>query len=105
MNTKQGGKWLGAARTWLQWHTRNGESVTWGSQDVIEPQMTVKMVEELAANVAEAAVEEQLEKQMLLLSAAYHLLMNAKVDLPGGPTDWGWTKKRWLDQYDKLVSK
>ena len=52
----EGGEWLGAARTWLQWNTRNGDSVTWGSHDEIKPTLTVKMVEELAAHAAAAAI-------------------------------------------------
>ena len=59
----QGGKWLAAARTWLKSHTINGELVTWGSEDVINPPMTVRMVEELAADVAEAAIKEYIEQQ------------------------------------------
>ena len=46
---KAGGDWIGAARNWLQWHTRNGEHVTWGSEDVLEPPMTVRQVEDIAA--------------------------------------------------------
>jgi hypothetical protein len=59
----QGGKWLAAARTWLQNHTINGEMVMWCSDDVISPPMTTRMVEALAANVAEAAVKEYIEQQ------------------------------------------
>jgi len=55
---KKGGKWLGAARTWLQWNTKNGDRVTWGSNDVIEPHLTVKQIEDLAAHVAAAAINE-----------------------------------------------
>jgi len=57
-----GGKWLGAAREWLQWNTLNGDSVTWGSSDVLRPNMTVKMVEELAAHIAAAAINEERER-------------------------------------------
>ena len=54
-----GGKWLGAAREWLQWHRLNGDSVTWGSSDVLRPPFTVRDVEELAAHVAAAAINEE----------------------------------------------
>lgn len=57
-----GGKWLGAAREWLQWNTLNGDSVTWGSSDVLRPSMTVKMVEEMAAHIAAAAINEERER-------------------------------------------
>ena len=52
------GKWRAAARSWLQWHTKNGDRVIWGSNDVIEPHMTVRMIEDLAADVAAAAMNE-----------------------------------------------
>lgn len=57
-----GGKWLGAAREWLQWNTINGDSVTWGSSEVLRPNMTVKMIEELAAHIAAAAINEERER-------------------------------------------
>jgi hypothetical protein len=55
---RQGGRWLGEARGWLQWNTRNGDRVTWGSDDVIQPPLTVRDIEDLAAHVAAAAIEE-----------------------------------------------
>ena len=56
--TKNGGQWLGAARNWVKWNCRNGSHVTWGSGDVLEPQLTIRQVEELAARVADAAASE-----------------------------------------------
>ena len=53
---KQGGEWLVAARNWIKWHRRNGERVTWGSHDVLDPAMTVADVEDLASEVAAAAI-------------------------------------------------
>ena len=53
-----GGKWLGAARRWLQWHKHNGDSVTWGSEQELTPAMTVREVEDLAATVAAAVLNE-----------------------------------------------
>lgn len=49
---RRGGKWLGAARHWLQWNKRNGSDVTWGSKEVLQPPFTVRDVEEVAAEVA-----------------------------------------------------
>jgi hypothetical protein len=46
---KEGGPWLSAARTWLQWNKINGSDVIWGSDDAIKPTMTVRDCEELAA--------------------------------------------------------
>lgn len=51
---KQGGEWLGEARAWLQCHKLNGERVTWGSQEELQPAMTVRDVETVAAFAAAA---------------------------------------------------
>jgi len=56
---KRGGEWLGAARSWLQRHTRNGEDVTWGSGDIVEKRFSVREIEDLAADVAAAAMRPQ----------------------------------------------
>ena len=55
---RSGGRWLGAAREWLQWNTVNGDRATWGSDDAVQPQLTVRDIEDLAAHVAVAAIEE-----------------------------------------------
>jgi hypothetical protein len=56
---KAGGKWLGIARSWIQWNFLNGSDVTWGSQDVLRGKdLTVFDVEHLAAIVAESAINE-----------------------------------------------
>jgi hypothetical protein len=57
---KHGGSWLGAARSWLQWHKINGSRVTWGSNDVLEPPFTVHDAEEIARHAAAAARQEAL---------------------------------------------
>lgn len=53
---QNGGEWLGAARNWLLWHKDPQGHLTWGSVDEIK--MTVKEVEELALEVATAALYE-----------------------------------------------
>lgn len=60
--SRKGGKWLGAARSWLQSNTRNGDHVTWGSREMIEPQLTIRELEDFAAHVAAAAINEMREK-------------------------------------------
>ena len=55
---RKGGAWLGAARSWIQWHCVNGENVTWGSNEELRPALTVKDVEDLAAEIAAAAINE-----------------------------------------------
>ena len=61
--SRKGGAWLGAARSWLQSNTMNGDRVTWGSNDIIQPHLTVKEIEDLAAHVAAAAINEMKGKK------------------------------------------
>jgi hypothetical protein len=53
-----GGNWLGRARDWIQRKKRNGDRVTWGSNEVLEPAMVEREVEEVAAEVAEACYRD-----------------------------------------------
>jgi hypothetical protein len=62
----RGGAWLSAARNWLQWNTRNGDEVIWGSDAVLQPALTVAQVEDLAAQVAAAALNEEWAQPALL---------------------------------------
>lgn len=62
---RHGSKWLGAARSWLQYHRHapgNGESIIWGSDEEIKAPLTMKELEEIALDVAVAAIEEYKEK-------------------------------------------
>ena len=63
--TQNGGVWLAAARTWLQWHKHNGDTVTWGSHDELKPAMTVVDVECVAKAVAEAVIKDLIENGKL----------------------------------------
>jgi hypothetical protein len=54
---KKGGKWLGAARSWIQWNIPRGDSVTWGSDETVT--VSIRQLEELAADVAAAVINEQ----------------------------------------------
>ena len=57
--TKHGGNWLGTVHNWIQCKFRNGESVIWGSEDVLEGKvLTVRDMEELAGNIAAAAYRD-----------------------------------------------
>ncbi len=54
-----GGKWLGSARSWIQWHARNGDDVTWGSDNVLKlKSLCVSDIEAFAASIAKATLEE-----------------------------------------------
>lgn len=54
--SRQGGSWLGTARTWLQSNVMNGDRVTWGSGEILH--MTVAQFEEAAAHIAAAAIND-----------------------------------------------
>ena len=55
----EGGDWLRATRSWIQSNCRNGEQVTWGSRDVLYPQLTVYQIEEVCAYAVSAALNEE----------------------------------------------
>lgn len=55
---QKGGAWLGAARTWVQENKLNGDSVTWGSEQELRPAFTMREIEDLAAVIAAAAMNE-----------------------------------------------
>ena len=56
---RQGGAWIGAARRWIQSRFMNGDSVIWGSHDLLKgAPVTVADIEEVAAEAAAAAINE-----------------------------------------------
>lgn len=56
---EKGGAHLGNVRGWIQRKFRNGEHVTWGSNDVLEGrQVTVRDIEEVAIIAATSALAE-----------------------------------------------
>ncbi len=56
----RGGSHLGSVREWMKCKARNGENVTWGSQDLLQLRypLTVQLLEDLACQVAAAAVND-----------------------------------------------
>lgn len=66
----KGGAWLGTARRWIQCRKLNGERVTWGSTEALNPPMTMREVEDLSAYVAATAENEVAKKYEELLEAA-----------------------------------
>jgi hypothetical protein len=54
----RGGPWLGAVRCFIQCKFRNGSTVQWDSDDVLEPHATVRHFEDAARAVEGAAVRE-----------------------------------------------
>jgi hypothetical protein len=77
---QRGGEWLGAARNWLKWHTLNGERVTWGSGDLVEPQLSVRQIEDLAAEVAAAAMRPQPTEESLSRALKARWTAEAELD-------------------------
>ena len=74
---RKGGDWLGEARSWLQRKKLNGSRVTWGSLETLEPPMTVRDVEEVAAHAAAAErsrMEAEIEKRVYDLEIKEKLL-------------------------------
>lgn len=58
---KEGGDWLGSARSYLQSHVKNGEHVRWGSGDLVT--MTVQQYEEAASHIAAAAINSDRKRR------------------------------------------
>jgi ABC-type phosphate/phosphonate transport system substrate-binding protein len=58
--------WLSTTRSWIQRNKINGSDVTWGSDDVLNPPMTVRELEEVTLKAVAAALNEydkELERQ------------------------------------------
>lgn len=57
-----GGRWLAIMREHIQRTANNGDSVTWGSSEVVAMSATVDEWEQLAARIAAAAIEQANQK-------------------------------------------
>jgi hypothetical protein len=57
---KKGGNWIGSVRRWVQSKKRNGETITWGSNEEIKPAMTMLEVETIGAIAVAAYMNEEL---------------------------------------------
>lgn len=53
---------LGETRKYIQWNFLNGDNVTWGSDDILKPYMTVAKLESFAQGIA-----NPLESKILIL--------------------------------------
>lgn len=73
------GKHLGVVRSWMQRKFKNGETVTWGSNDQLQPlgSLTPQVMELLAQDIANAAVGEVLAD----VSRLSHILERAEETL------------------------
>jgi hypothetical protein len=55
----QGGRWLGVVHNWMQRKFSNGDTCTWGSDEVLNGRMLrVNELERLASEIAESAIKE-----------------------------------------------
>lgn len=87
---RAGGAWLGAARKWLQRNTRNGDRITWGSDDVVG-EFNARMCDEFAAEVAVAAFRqsaEEIRTQRLSYGIGSTMLYRI-MSAPSSPPRWG----------------
>lgn len=64
---ERGGEWLGAARSWMQSNVPRGDTMTWGSGELV--QIPFCKLEELALRVAVAAVAAERERWEAALGA------------------------------------
>lgn len=56
---------LVVARNWMQQRARNGEKVTWGSQEILQlPSLTVSDIEELSSAIAHAVTKDITHRHM-----------------------------------------
>lgn len=63
MSRIEGGAHLGVVRNWLKWHAKNGETVTWGSDETLEmKRLTPRDMEQLAQDIADAVKDEISER-------------------------------------------
>lgn len=58
LNAMKGGPHLGVARNWIKWHARNGESVTWGTHELLQVDLHVDDLERIAQDIRDAVLEE-----------------------------------------------
>lgn len=74
LRTKLGGTWLGFIREFIQSRFLNGDSVTWGSNDVLRTprSFTVAEMETLAADVTHVAFKERSDSLQSLIGFLIH---------------------------------
>lgn len=70
---QEGGAWLGAARSWIQWNANNGSIVKWSTEDHLHLKVvTVGEIERLAAEIAANVINEY--KERLMTEGQYYAL-------------------------------
>jgi hypothetical protein len=79
---KRGGHWIAAARSWIQRTFMNGDTVTWGSDEVLRGDISPRKIEELAEvvvlayanrDIPEQTDQARYEKEFELVLAVGHL--------------------------------
>jgi hypothetical protein len=69
----ESGPHLGAVRSWIQIYARNGERVTWGSQEHLEMAVTVSEMEWLAQRIKDALSKEMESENDLLRECIFEI--------------------------------
>lgn len=79
--SRKGGKWLGKMREGIKVYARNGESVTWGSRDMVS--IAVQDLEYLASCIAASAINEHMQRREIQQENQMDVLDSLLSHLPG----------------------
>ena len=103
----KGGTWLGNLRTRIQTMFRNGDDVTWGSEDRMSHIPTIRELEELGSYAVMGMYDEEVLPLMKLLEKAYDELEkhNADEELLNKIFYQLYKAPRWLSKYDAIQKK
>lgn len=74
---KGGGAWVGALRRSVQWRGGNGDRVTWGSGDILDPALSIGDLEKMAAEAVAAHAAQLGIETMRVKAIAFELAAEA----------------------------
>lgn len=70
---------LRTMRSWLQRKARNGDTITWGSQEYVDlKSLTAHDLDRLAQDIRDAVVKERKDKESKLLTVANKVLRHIR---------------------------
>lgn len=99
--TKHGGAWLGAVRNWIQWHCGPaGSHCTWGSNEVVKSNVTVREIEEIGAEAVESDRRDMAKYPLRKMLVFDNKLWNGK-DV--GDNSQFWKEAFILREYGKYA--
>ncbi len=98
-----GAHWLGSVRRWVQQKKYNGSKVTWGSDDILHPPMTIRQVEEVSRVAAIAAGNELTKRYIaiILKNEEHNLNAALNIDQSGGNS----SQLRWHVDVLRAITK